>query len=49
MVKVELPKMDSNATSLKNSDEGGRFEYTAIKLYENLILISGTEYSDYKS
>ena len=49
MVKVELLKMDSNATSFSNSDEGERFEYTAIKLDENLVLILGTDYSDYKS
>ncbi len=49
MVKVVLLKMDSNATSLNNSDEGERFEYIAIKLDENLVLISGTDFSDYKS
>lgn len=50
--EVYLLKYENSQWTLENtydSDEGERFEYTGIKLNENLIITSGTDYKDYKS
>ncbi|MRH99520.1 hypothetical protein GH721_03145 [Kriegella sp. EG-1] len=50
--QVYLLKFENNEWTLSNSygsDLGQQFEFTAIKLNENIALISGTDYSDYKS
>ena len=50
--QVYLLKFENSEWTLANiygSDEGEQFEFTAIKLDESLAIISGTDYSDYKS
>ena len=50
--QVYLLQYENNTWTLKNtysSDEGDRFEYSAIQLTENLVITSGSDYSNYKS
>lgn len=46
---LEFENNKWNLANIYSSEEGERFEFTAIKLDENLAVISGTDSSDYKS